>query len=154
MRATTQRRSTEKFSDNLLDKAPTQRGYVVVVRHDKIEGGTKRLALTPLLSRSTGVEYVYATSAYGYATEALHDTFRHQGDTRRIYLKLLLLLPRASGCPALEPVEVFGLDSPVPPHPLSGQLAALYESANPPGDYLQYLGCFSGGEVAHCSSYR
>jgi hypothetical protein len=71
--------------DNLLDKVPTQRGYVVVVRHDKIEGGTKRLALTPLLSRSTGVEYVYATSAYGYAQVALAVACRETGNKATIF---------------------------------------------------------------------
>ena len=42
-----------------------------VVRDDHIPGGTKRRVLEPLVAKSAGTEFVYASPAYGYAQIAL-----------------------------------------------------------------------------------
>lgn len=70
---------------SFLETWPTQRGSVTVVRHDKIEGGTKRLALTPLLKGQEGAEFVYASSAYGYAQVALAVACREVGARATIF---------------------------------------------------------------------
>ena len=44
---------------------------IQVVRDDHIPGGTKRRVLEPLVAKSTGSEFVYASPAYGYAQIAL-----------------------------------------------------------------------------------
>lgn len=64
--------------------ATTANGALRVVRHDKVEGGTKRLALERLLK--PGREYVYASPTWGYAQAAIAAACRSVGAQARIFV--------------------------------------------------------------------
>jgi len=61
-------------------------GRLLVVRDDKIEGGTKRRAMLSVLPEMGAREFVYASPAYGYAQMALAYACRDLGFRATVFV--------------------------------------------------------------------
>ena len=64
----------------------TEHDGIRVVRDDDVFGGTKRRALARLLRATEGVEYVYASPAYGFAQVALAAAAADTGNRATIFV--------------------------------------------------------------------
>jgi hypothetical protein len=63
-----------------------RRGELIIVRDDRIEGGTKVRALAPLLAARPEAAVVYASPAEGYAQLAIAVAAREAGKTAHLFL--------------------------------------------------------------------